>query len=118
MRHPEIVKVDIEAAASLSGEIRIADFRHFGIIIPDEWTAANLTIQIATRSTADGGVFKNLHDDAGNEVVITAAAGRAISIDAVFYKLAPWSYIRFRSGTNALPVAQAAKRSITLVMKG
>jgi hypothetical protein len=44
-------------------------------------------------------------------------ASRAVSLVSNALVLAPWPYIKLRSGTEALEVAQLAGRSIEIVMK-
>lgn len=117
-KYPETMNAVIAIGTSLSTEIDTQDFPFIGVIMPAAWTAANLTFQVASRDAATGGVYSNLFDDVGQEVVVSATAGRAIAIDAAALKLAPFSYLRVRSGTSATPVNQAAERTLVFVMKG
>ena len=104
----------IANGASLSGEIDLEGFKNFAIEMPAAWTAANLTFQAAS---ASGGTFQNVHDDAGTEVVVTAAAARVIGMDAVKRELAALRFIKIRSGTTGTPVNQGAARTLTLILK-
>lgn len=106
--------VTIAASASLSGEIDLEGFTLAAIEMPAAWTAANLTLQAAS---ASGGTFQDLKDDAGAEVTITAAAAIMIGLDAVAPEVAALRFLKLRSGTSAAPVAQAAARTLTLVLK-
>lgn len=101
-------------AASLSGEVDIEGFKIVAIEIPAAWTAANLTFQAAS---APGGTFKNVFDDAGVEVTVTAAADRIIGLDDKLPELAALRHLKVRSGTSAVPVNQGADRTLTLIMK-
>lgn len=105
----------IGAAASLSDEVDLAGFPLVGVIMPAAWTAANLTFQVAS---ASGGTFVDLYDDAGNEVEVNAAASRGLAGGQWLEKLAPWRFVKVRSGTTGTPVAQGAERVITLALKG
>lgn len=87
-----------------------------GILIGGTWTTANITLQGTPE--ADASKLQNMYDDTGTEISITAAASRAIGLDTVAGALAPWPYLRIRSGTSALPVAQTAAVTIYLVVKG
>jgi hypothetical protein len=104
----------IANGASISGEIDLGDKVFAGLIMPSEWTATVITILVASES---GGTFYSLYNDSGTEVSLTAAAGTAIGIADVALALAPWRYVKLRSGTAASPVAQAADRVISLVLK-
>lgn len=106
--------VTIAASASVSGEIDLEAYRLVGVVMPSGWTTAALTFTAASTS---GGTFQNVYDDAGDEVTVQAAASRSIGVDYAAGALAPWRYVKVRSGTSATPVAQAAERTITLVLK-
>ncbi len=99
---------------SLSGELDLKGCNLFGLIMPTAWTTANLTFQV---SNVSGGTFQNLYDDGGNEVTVAAAASRNIAIDISALKIAPWRYLKIRSGTSGTAVNQGAARTITLVGK-
>ena len=79
------------------------------ITMPAAWTAAGLSFQ----GTVDGVNFFNVFDNAGNEVVVNAAANEQISIDR--FEGAVW--IKIRSGTNAAPVNQAVAAALTLLVR-
>lgn len=104
------VSVTIASGASLSAAVHLAAGMLLGVILPAVWTAANLTLQ----ASADGVTYADVYDKAGNEVTITAAASRCITLD-------PWDfagvrYLKIRSGTASVPVNQAADRSLTLLV--
>lgn len=88
--------------------IDVSGFDHLKIEMPSAWTAANLTLQ----ALAVDGTYKDVYDDAGNEVVITAAANRVIVISTADLKVAPLNWIKLRSGTGAVPVAQGGERTL------
>jgi hypothetical protein len=104
----------IGSGASISGEIDLGDKVFAGLIMPAEWTAAVITFLVAKES---GGTFYSLYNDAGTEISLTVAAGTAVGIADVALALAPWRYVKLRSGTAASPVAQGADRVINLVLK-
>jgi hypothetical protein len=110
----EIFTVTIAEDESLSNAIRLGERKHIGIVMPADWDAANLTFQ--TCNTV-GGTFQDLYDDAGVEVTVVAAADRNIGVDVAALKLAPWEWVKLRSGTAATPVAQGAARTIKIVCK-
>ena len=105
----------IASGQSLSDEIDLEGYSLLGIIMPGSWTAAGLSFEAAQ---SPGGSFQDLHDSAGAEAVVTAAASRAIGLAGVTAEaLAPFRIIKIRSGTSAVPVNQAAARTLELVLK-
>ncbi len=113
---PEIIEAVIDAGGTISSVIDTERVTVMGIIVPLGWTAANLTFQASNTPDIPGEWF-NVYDDTGVEVTVIAAANRAIAIDFAALKLAPWRYLRVRSGTSATPVAQAAARTLILIGK-
>jgi hypothetical protein len=114
-----LVKNGVETAtiateASISNEIDLGDKVFAGLIMPDAWTTAVITFLVAKES---GGTFYSLYNDGGTEISLTAAAGTAVGIADVALALAPWRYVKLRSGTASAPVAQEADRVINLVLK-
>lgn len=101
----------IASGASLSGVIDIDGGLAYSLHMPSAWTTANLTFQ----ASYDGTTFNNVYDDAGNEVTVTAAASRAITILSNY--LTPFKYIKIRSGTSGSAVNQAADRAIIVELK-
>jgi hypothetical protein len=112
----DVIKVKtatIASGGSLSGLVQIDEAKYIGIVMPSEWTAADLTFQVSM----DGSEWVDLYDDTGAEVTVTAGANRAIGIDVASLALTPWQYITIRSGTSALAVNQAAARTLYVVCK-
>ena len=101
--------------ASLSGEVDLEGYLLAGIIMPAGWDAANITFTVCATS---GGTFVPLYDDAGNEITVTVGGtSRGIGMDLLAGALAPWRFIKLRSGTVGTSVAQTAARTLTLVLK-
>lgn len=103
------------AADGLSSVVDLQAYTLMGIIMPSTWATAGITFKV---SESSGGTFYDLYDDAGNEVSASAANGRSVSLDSIALKLAPFRYIKMRSGTTATPVAQSTNVTITLLVKG
>lgn len=114
INHIDVRSATIASGGSLSTPLELEGAAIFGLIMPAEWTAANLTFQACDTF---GGTYQNLYDDSGTEVTVTAAAARCIAIDLAALKLAGFNYIKIRSGTSATPVNQAAARTIKLICK-
>jgi hypothetical protein len=106
----------IANAASLSNALDLTGGRLVAISLPAAWTAANLTLQ----ASADGGVtFQDVYDKAGTEVTITVGgANRYIVLDSnTIDALDGIRFIKLRSGTTAVPVAQGAQRDLIVFVK-
>lgn len=103
----------IASGQSLSGALDFGALVLSRIDMPAEWTAAALTFQVS----ADGVTYVNLYDESGNEVTVASAAvvaSRGIALSWINY--GSIRYLKVRSGTSALPVAQGADRTLTLVL--
>lgn len=109
------ITLTIANGASLSDRALIPDdISAMAIHMPAAWTAADLTFQA---SEENSGTFKDVYTDAGDEVTVSAAASRAISIDLNSSALAPYQYVKIRSGTSAAAVNQGADRELIIVLK-
>ncbi len=80
-----------------------------GILMPDTWTAASVTFQVA----ADGTNFKDMYDSAGTEVSITAVQGHYIVLNPLLFS--GLTHVKVRSGAAGAAVNQGAARVVTLV---
>lgn len=96
--------------ASISNDIDLGLMRLGRIAMPANWTAASLTFQVSH----DGVTWNNLCDMYGVEYTVTASAGNSNIMP--LSDMLSVRHLRIRSGTSALPVAQAAARSIILVL--
>lgn len=101
-------------ATGLSGAREIGANALTGIWMPAAFTGTTLTFMV---STALAGTYQNLYDDAGTEVSVAVAAGRAVSVDAASGKLAPWRFLKIRSGSSGSPTTEGGARTIYLVTK-
>jgi hypothetical protein len=100
----------IQSGGSLSTAIDLGTAKLGRIAMPASWTAANVTFQ----SSPDNVVYNDLYDSNGNEYTITTAASRGIIVPHDDFLSV--RYLKIRSGTSAIPVAQGADRVITLVL--
>jgi hypothetical protein len=105
------LRVDIANGQSLSGAVNLAGHLLVGVVMPSAWTTANLTLQVSR----DASTYNNLHDFAGNEYTIVAAASRHILLDPS--ELAGAEWVKVRSGTSGTPVNQGAARVLYLVVR-
>ena len=118
--HAEVVAIDVGSplpmlvaifsGSSVSGDIDTGAARLGRIDMPAAWTAADLTLQVSFDNVA----WNNLYDKDGVEYVIKAAAARSVLVP--LSDMLSVRYLRIRSGTSAAPVAQAAGRSLVLVL--
>lgn len=115
-----IQTVTIANGSSISG---MADFTAFNInkdnyrlsaiVIPSDWTAANLTFQFSI----DGGfTWVDMRDADGNEVTaaVVAANTGIVLLPEAFGSI---THLKVRSGTSSVPVNQGADRSIALISR-
>ena len=106
------ITATIAAAASLSGAVELKGGDVLRIAMPAAWDAADLSFQVSD----DGGTtFRNLYWDWGPEMVVDAAASMSIELSP-FVGLHNIDQLKVRSGTAAVPVAQAAERLIVLAV--
>lgn len=85
-----------------------------GLIMPAAWDAAHLTFQGCTTA---GGTFTDLYNEAGASVDLTVTVSKAYSLNTSQPYLAPWRWIKVRSGTTAVPVTQTAARTLYFVFQ-
>lgn len=111
--HYKTVTVTIPNGESLSGAVDIGTDTLIAADMPASWTTANLTFQAAP--TLDG-TYKDVYDG-GAEYVFPVVAGKCCDDSAGALVMAPLRYIKVRSGTAGTPVAQAAERTLTLILK-
>lgn len=108
----KVIPVSIASGASQSNVIDLEGLSMLAIEMPSQWTTAALTFLAAPDST---GTFLPIYDDGGTEVTVAApAAARMISLDTIALKLAPYRYVKLRSGTAAASTNQAAARTLKI----
>lgn len=101
-------------ADGLSNEIDGKGYRLAKIFMPSGWDTADLTF---TEAASSGGTFQDLYSE-GIEVTEIVAAERTITVDINSVALTAMVYFKLRSGTSAVPVQQAAERTIGLLFVG
>jgi hypothetical protein len=101
--------VTIPSGQSLSAAIDLAGHILSRIEFPDAWTTAALTFQVSN----DGVTWRDLYDETGEVSFSSAGANHAIQLGGSY---GWWTirYLKIRSGTSAVPVAQTADRIINL----
>lgn len=109
-----VIQVVIPNGAALSTAVNLGTKTLVGVVMPAEWTAADLTLQAAV---AEAGTFNNVYDKAGTEFTIDAAASRAIGL-ASDDLIGIGRWVKVRSGTSGTPVNQGADRTLQLILKG
>lgn len=111
---PIAAAVTIANGASVSATIDLAHTALCGLIMPDAWTAAALTIEVS----ADGTNWTGLAYDADGtqcNSIASPVAGSAYALN--LSGLLPYRYARLLSGTTATPVNQGAERSLTVLTR-
>ncbi len=109
---PVLTTATIAASASLSGAVRLPPGHVLvGIVMPEDWTAADLTFQFS----ADGATYQNAYIAAGTELTVSGTAAANIPVDPLYFRCAP--FLKVRSGTSGTAVNQEAARTIGLVSR-
>ena len=111
-----IVVATIANGASLSDAVNLRGEVLVGIRMPAVWDAANLTFQVSM----DNVTYLNAYDILGAEEVVTVTAA-STHIWVHPDDLAGWRWVKVRSGTVALPVAQDTgedPRLLELITRG
>ena len=107
--------VTIANGASLSGAATITrGFALVGIEMPAAWTAATITLQVAT-ATGASATFNNVYDTAGELALSQPAASRFLALPATL--LLGAVQVKVRSGTSGAAVNQGAARDVKLVFR-
>lgn len=96
---------------SLSAAIDLKGRSLVGIMMPSAWTTAQLSFQVSL----DGSTYVNLYNTQGDEFISEASTSRFIAISQ--FEFLPVRYVKIRSGTSAVPVNQAAARSLVLATR-
>lgn len=94
----------IASGESLSHKVDVGNGKFHGLSIPAGWAAGATAITFQV--SHDGVTWQDLYNDTGTEVSATAAASRNVSLSSIALDLAPWRFIKIRSGTSASVVIQ------------
>jgi hypothetical protein len=98
--------------------IYIGNRSTYGLFIPSGWNSAAPITFIGAPLLA--GPWSPVFDHLGIEAVVLGAnviVNRAMSLDALASFLAPWPYLKVRSGLAQSPVIQTAERLLILTAK-
>lgn len=113
------VQVTIANGAALSGSAYLNGQAIVGIANAGTWTAAPLSFQVTAdpAAPADGGVWLNAYDTAGEISIPAALLGgtQAITIPPTLLPSVQW--VRVRSGLSAGGTNQGAARTLALLVR-
>jgi len=114
---PVAFVTSILAGESLSGAVDFGSWNHLGLAPVSPWDSAVISLAVGMEEDGD---FWPLVDTEGDEITITLTEGSAIGLPAdVASALAPWRYVKFRSGTAASPIVQSgAEAAVTVTVAG
>lgn len=108
------VTATIAAGQSLSNAVDVTTGEILRIVMPDEWTPANISFQLSTLN--DEAQFRDVaYVGNGREIVIGCVPGHVVALGADT-DFAREGFLKLRSGTAAAPVLQEADRSFQLVI--
>jgi len=110
-----IVSATIANGASVSETIDCNARAFLGFVAPAAWTAAALNIEASVDGVTwiTAGLFGSDSAAVGSWVALTAGAGYTADLNAMI----PYQYIRLRSGTSGVPVAQGAARVFQVIQR-
>jgi hypothetical protein len=112
---PEIEQRHFEltfaSGSALSGGAGIYLVAVGAIEMPSAFDGAVLTMQ----ASLDGAVWQDIYDQYGTEMSIAVAPDRTVALMPV--DLWPFRFVRFRSGTSAVPVTQSADRILRIACR-
>jgi hypothetical protein len=101
----------IPDGAALSSVVSTPGRELVALVIPAGWATADITL----KGSVDGDIFYDVHNVAGDEVVIKGAASRYVTVPEFLY--GDFIALQFRSGTSALPVSQTGGLALTILME-
>src|SRR5262245_46530318 len=103
----------IPAGQSLSNAIDLGGGKLVRVTMPEQWTSANLTFQVAA---SEAGDYDDLFTSLGEEFMIAVHPGTSILVSDEASRSGAW--VRFRSGTHDAPIAQQADRVFSCTIEG
>jgi hypothetical protein len=110
----DVIEFTIANNQALSDKKRLHGRRVVAIEMPDDWDTA----EISFLSGSEEAALLPVYDDEGNEVTVTVAADRVVSVtgwkaDAIM----SLDWLQLRSGTVGVPVNQSPARTLKLLVK-
>ena len=116
VRNWDSASLVIPNGSSLSGSLVHAGRPIVGILMPEAWTAASISFDVAACA---GGTLYPLYGDDLTQVAIKGSACVAIANNTKLEKLSSWWAFRIRSGCGvASPVDQGAARTFAVFFQG
>ena len=101
----------IDAGQAWSRVISLEGAYVVGIITPEEWTPAQLSVMVSP----EGDNYYDLFDGKGNEFSFNVTPGVMINVDPNLLMMA--AHLRIRSGTRDAEIIQERERRFYLVTK-
>jgi hypothetical protein len=106
-----VLTATIPAGQSLSNAVDLSSGKLMRIRMPDQWTPANITFQMAPSDTAN--LFRDIWDMT-RQVMLEVRPDCVVLIPENTATLCE-GFLKIRSGISGVPVAQAADRVFELV---
>lgn len=100
--------IDVSEDASVSGVVDTGGLRLVAIVLPNDWTAGDLTFQ----ASVDNERYEDVYTAADAELNVAAGEDRYVVMPEPYLEA---RYLKIRSGTSGTPVVQAADRLLELV---
>lgn len=103
----------IANGTSVSPTLDLTNTAILGFVMPSAWTTAALSIEVSL----DNSTWYTPYDADSLPTGYFAAPAVSGAYTLNYAQIIPWRYIRFRSGTTAVPVNQGAARTLTYVTR-
>lgn len=100
----------IPAGESVSNSVQLSGNNLVGLVLPETLTGDVVTML----GSSDNVTFRDLYESTGIEVEIKATLGKLLIVEPV-YSIS-FGYVKFRAGTNAMPVVQDTEQIIKAVI--
>lgn len=105
----------ISKGESESTVICKSGYKNMLIIMPAEWTAADITFLVSNNPTT--GFVKLVKASDESEITSKASASEAVNMDGTLKEaLGACAYVKIRSGTSSVPVNQTNPRTLIVVL--
>jgi hypothetical protein len=114
IQNRQLLNAVIASGTSVSQSIDLSFHVLVGFVTPAAWTTAAIDLEVSIDGTT---WFTNMYDSLGvaTGIYLSPVVSSGYAVDAL--ALIPYNFVRFRSGTSASPVNQAAARTISVITR-
>lgn len=88
------VNASIAAGATTSDAIELGGARLAGLVLPGNWTPADLTFSVSS----DGTIYNTLYDNSDTAYTVQGGSSRAVQL--ALQDFVPWKYVKLISSAS------------------